>query len=116
MNKYDYHRNLGIIVYPSAASEEVQKFIAHCLEMDIIADADTVEDAVLLLLELIETSFDAAQKHDADPFRHAPDEYWKKLVKAQDLAPEMMERIIQEAPKRCKYMTEARKQLDIRCG
>lgn len=65
--------------------------------MDLLADEDTVEGAVSDLLETIEAALEAAQKHNANVFREAPQEYWDKLAKADPLAKELIERIIFDA-------------------
>ena len=81
-----------ILVYPSEDNEG-GAFTAHCLSMDIIGDADTVEEAVSALLENIEASLEAAHKHNADVFLRAPQEYWDKLAVARRLSPEVAQRI-----------------------
>jgi len=88
-----------IIIYPSE-DDEGGCFTAHCLSTDLIADDDTVEGAVDDLLETIEAGLEAAQKHNANIFREAPQKYWDMLANAQPLAPELMERIIFNANKR----------------
>ncbi len=88
-----------IIIYPSEDGEG-GGFTAHCLSTDLLADDDTVEGAVDGLLETIEAGLEAAQKHNANIFREAPQKYWDMLAKALPLAPELMERIIFNANKR----------------
>ena len=88
-----------IVIYPSE-DDEGGRFTAHCLNMDLIADDDTVEGAVDALLETIEAALEANEKHRANVFRDAPKEYFDKLAKAQPLAPELLERIIFNANKR----------------
>ncbi len=88
-----------IVVYPSEF-DDIGRFTAHCLNMDLIADDDTVEGAILKLLETIEVQLDAAEVHAAYPMRSAPEEYWEKLSGAQALAAELLERIVQTANKR----------------
>lgn len=88
-----------IIIYEST-DDEGGRFTAHCLSTDLIADDDTVEGAVDTLLETIEAGLEAAQKHNANIFREAPQEYWDMLANAQPLARELIERIIFNASKR----------------
>lgn len=88
-----------IVIYPSEDTEG-GRFTAHCLNMDILADDDTVEGAVSKLVESIEAGLEASAKHGASPFRDAPAEYWQKLGRAEALAPELRERIIRSANKR----------------
>lgn len=87
-----------VVVYPSE-DDEGGRFTAHCLNMDIIADDDTVEGAVSKLLETIEATMEAAQKHNADPFSSAPREYWDKLANADRLPQELVDRIMLNARK-----------------
>lgn len=75
---------LQIAVYLSE-DDEGGKFTAHCLNMDVLADDDTIGGAVSKLLETIEATLEAAIKHDAQPFRAAPDEYWAKPDSAKVL-------------------------------
>lgn len=82
-----------IVIYPSEDNEGGE-FTAHCLNMDIIADDDTVEGAVSTLLATIEATIEAAQKHNAGAFSEAPQEYWDKLANAHRLSKELIERII----------------------
>ncbi|MHC4696469.1 MAG: hypothetical protein ACYTFA_06990 [Planctomycetota bacterium] len=88
-----------ILIYPSEDSEGGE-FTAHCLSMDLLADGDTVEGAVSELLESIEAALEAAQKHNANVFRRAPEEYWDKLARAQALPTELAERIVFNSNKR----------------
>ncbi len=88
-----------IVIYRSEDGEG-GAFTAHCLNMDIIADDDSVEGAASKLLENIEATINAAVKHNAAVFSDAPMRYWKMLGEAQPLAPELWERIIRDANKR----------------
>lgn len=88
-----------IIIYPSE-DDEGGRFTAHCLSTDLMADHNTVEGAVDALLETIEAGLEAAQKHNANIFREAPQEYWDMLANAQPIAQELRERIIFNANKR----------------
>ncbi len=99
-----------IVVYPSEY-DDCGRFTAHCLNMDLVADDDSVEGAVSLLLELIETSCFSAEAHKANQFRSADKEYWKKFQVAQSLPVELMERITSNANKR-NMPTERKVNLD----
>ena len=89
-----------ILVYPSEF-DDIGAFTAHCLNLDIIADDDTVEGAIGNLLEAIETHIDAAEEHGAHVLFHpAPDQYWKLRGTASELAPELNDRIVRNANKR----------------
>jgi hypothetical protein len=88
-----------IVIYPSE-DKEGGRFTAHCLNMDVIADDNSIEGAVSDLLENIEATLDAAQKYNANPFKDAPKEYWKKLESAKKLPRELTERIIFSANRR----------------
>lgn len=104
-----------IIIYPSE-DDEGGRFTAHCLNMDLIADDDTIEGAVSGLLETIEASLEASQKHNANVFRDAPDEYWEMLKNAKELPSELKERIIFNANKRISKegSINAETELDLR--
>ena len=88
-----------IVVYPSE-DDDGGRFTAHCLNLDVIADDDAVEGAVAALLETIEVTILAAEKHGVFPFHDAPREYWAMLARSKPLAEELRERIIRGANKR----------------
>lgn len=88
-----------IVVYPSEDSG-MGAYTAHCLNLDVLADHDTVEGALVQLLEVIECQLDAAEEFGADPFRRAPEEYWKKLGSARELSKELVERVVKDANRR----------------
>ena len=104
-----------IIIYPSE-SGDVAKFTAHCLNMDLVADDDTVEGAVLDILYTIEAALEAAKKHNANAFSSAPQEYWNRLAGAQELPAELMERIVFQANKRSpkKRLVDIELEFDLR--
>lgn len=62
---------LLISVYPKDGMYE-----ARCLNMDIVSVSASADRAVSLLMAGIDATFTAAQKHDAEPYRDAPREYW----------------------------------------
>lgn len=88
-----------ILVYPSE-HDDIGAFTAHCLNMDVLADDDTVEGAVSNLLETIEATLRAAAPRNAGVFRDAPRQYWQKLARAKKLPAELIERIARDANKR----------------
>ena len=85
-----------IVIYPSEG-DGMRHFTAHCLNLDLLADDDSVQAAVSQLLELIEQQLDAAEEYGADPFRRAPSQYWKMLGDARPVPHELLERVIKEA-------------------
>lgn len=85
-----------IVIYPSE-SDGMRRFTAHCLNLDLLADDDSVQAVLSQLLELIEQQLDAAEEYGADPFRRAPSRYWKMLGDALPVPPELLERVIKEA-------------------
>jgi len=106
------HIQFPIVIYQSE-SDDCGAFTAHCLNMDLIADDDTVEGAVSLLPELIESSIESGAKHRANVFRDAPQKYWDILSRAKKLPNELMERIIFNANKRC--TTGSRVNVETQC-
>jgi len=88
-----------IVIYPSEF-DSAARFTAHCLNMDLVADSDSVEGAVSDLLETIEAQLEAAQKYNAEAFHYAPQRYWDKLKGAKELSRELRERIIFDANRR----------------
>lgn len=106
-----------IIIYPSG-DDDGGCFTAHCLSTDLLADDDTVEGAVNGLLETIEAGLEAAQKHNANIFREAPQKYWDMLASAHPLAPKLMERIIFNANQRItdkkQPLIDVEKECDLR--
>lgn len=85
-----------IIIYPSEG-EGMRRFTAHCLNLDVLADDDSVQGAISQLLEVIEQQLDAAEEYGADPFLRAPSQYWKMLGDAHPVPRELLERILREA-------------------
>ncbi len=61
--------------------ESEQHHVAHCLELDIVAQCPSSEEAVNDLVELIKDQVAFAAKHDIEEniFHPAPKEYWNKL-------------------------------------
>jgi len=86
------------VVYPSEFGD-MKRFTAHCLNLDVIADDETVEGAFSNLLETVEHTIEVCEEHNANPFKDAPKEYWDKLKRAQSIPKEMAERVILQANK-----------------
>jgi len=72
-NTSDLDLDLRAVIY-----REGRFTLAHCLELDLVAEGDSAADAVQTLVELIQMQIDAAR--DAGDlgsiFRPAPPEYW----------------------------------------
>lgn len=77
-------KQFQILVYPSK-DKGMSDFIAHCLNFDILADGDDIDDAILLLLELIEGQIQSCKEHGANLINNAPKEYFEKFEKATPL-------------------------------
>lgn len=88
-----------ILAYPSEYVG-IGRFTAHCLNLDIIADDDSLEGALAKLLETIEQQLDAAEENGVDPIQLAPQRYWEMLGRARAIPSELMERVIGTANKR----------------
>jgi len=57
-------------------------FIAHCLEFDLVAQGDTIEEAKTNLADLIKTHIDFSVEKDIEDkslFKPAPQKYWEIL-------------------------------------
>ncbi|MFC1586856.1 hypothetical protein ACFL54_00960 [Planctomycetota bacterium] len=89
MNDDQY--NLTFLFYPD--DEGSGKLVGHCLEMDIVALGDSIQECCKLLKELINVQLDAAENlHTRDTlFRPAPAKYWRMLARANKLSPEDIE-------------------------
>jgi len=88
-----------ILVYPSE-HDDIGRFTAHCLNLDIIADDDSLEGAVSKLLETIEQQLDAAEESGVDPIQLAPQRYWEMLGRAKKIPSELLERVIKSGNRR----------------
>lgn len=78
---------LSFLLYP--CEDDPKRFVAHCLELDVVAVEHTKPKAILLLKELITELFAAALEDGTVDklFRPAPAEYWQKLVNAKPYRP-----------------------------
>jgi len=88
-----------IVVYPSEASD-AGAYTAHCLNLDIVADDDTVEGALDKMLDAIEAKLDATDEYFVDPIQIAPRQYWDKLGSAIPVPPELKDRVVRKANRR----------------
>ena len=61
-------------------------WLAHCLELDIVAEGKTGDEAVDALISLCETQVNVAiEEGDLSPiFRPAPSEYWRMFFSGGD--------------------------------
>jgi len=75
--------NLNFLIYP--CEENPGRFVAHCLELDIVAVEDTIDEAIILLKNLVEDLLESAAKEGTldKVFRAAPRKYWKMLARAK---------------------------------
>ena len=75
---------VGLTFLLYRCEEDPGKFVAHCLELDVVAVEDTKPKAIDLLKELIEVQVNSAIADDAleRVFRPAPRKYWEMLAKA----------------------------------
>lgn len=78
---------LTFLIYPS--EDKPRRFVAHCLELDVVAVESNRPRAILLLKELITELIDAALADDTleKIFSPAPDRYWKMLAHATPYIP-----------------------------
>ncbi len=92
-------------VYPSP--DEKGRFIAHCLELDLVGEGANVEDAISSLLEVIETQIESCQETRAQFLFFAPAQIWQKYQLARRanrrIAAELLERIVERANQRLGY-------------
>ena len=74
--------DLTVLIYP--CRENPGRFVAHCLEMDVLAVEDTKPKAILLLKELLEEHIEASLEDNAldQAMRPAPREFWQMLGRA----------------------------------
>lgn len=80
--KVNIQKNLHALVIHD---KEKKTFLAHCLDMDIVAQAKTQEEAVSELKELISTQIEYCLENDMldTLFRPAPKEYWDTYHRSQ---------------------------------
>jgi hypothetical protein len=75
--------NLSAIVYRENAD-----WIAHCLELDIVAEGKNAEDAIESLISLCDLQIETAiEEGDLESiFRPAPPEFWKMFASGKEKA------------------------------
>jgi len=75
--------SLTFLLYP--CEEKPGRFVAHCLEFDVVAVGDGPPEAALLLKELVNDLLDTALADGTldQVLRPAPDDYWRKFASAQ---------------------------------
>jgi hypothetical protein len=80
---------IGLTFLLYRCPEDPQKFVAHCLEFDVLAIEDTKPKAIDLLKELIEDQVNSAIADRAleKIFRPAPRKYWEMLAHAKPYRP-----------------------------
>jgi hypothetical protein len=66
---------------------EGERWIAHCLEFDLVGDGDTKEEALRLLAEAIAVQVDASLEGDnlANLFTPADGEFFQKYAQGKDV-------------------------------
>jgi len=101
-----FQPTLTFLVYP--CEESAGRFVAHCLEMDVLAVEDSKPKAILLLKELIADLIEAAKADGTldEIYRPAPTEYWQMLARARPYRPTprvVRERIKSPMVKRVDY-------------
>ena len=74
---------LNFLIYPS--EDAPGDYVAHCLEMDVVAVEHSRADAVALLKEFIEDLIHRANETDTlhKLLKPAPDKYWQQLFLAR---------------------------------
>lgn len=80
--------HLDILCY-----KEEDYFVAHCLQMDLVTTANTVDDAFVEMKELIMTQIEFAAENNnmENIFKPAPREIWRRLVKAKPVNDDQIE-------------------------
>ncbi|MBI4313613.1 MAG: hypothetical protein HY594_02230 [Candidatus Omnitrophica bacterium] len=56
------------------------RFVAHCLELDIVEEGATAKEALHDLVDLILHQIDFCESNNVDIFHPAPEKYWRKLL------------------------------------
>lgn len=66
---------LSVLLFPPEDLPSV--WLAHCLEIDVITQGNSVPHAIEMLLEAVEMTWNADVVHHLNPFRRrAPEEEW----------------------------------------
>ncbi len=82
------------------------EYVAHCLQMDIVATAASQDQVVEDMIDLVRAQIDFAIKNDnlENIFRPAPPEVWELLMRAHIGGDPKCERLpIMESENRLKY-------------
>ena len=79
--------SLTVLVYPD--EDNRRRYIAHCLELDVVAAGDTKPKAIVLLKELITDLIIAAEEDGTleKILRPAPRKYWQMLAHSRPYKP-----------------------------
>ncbi len=82
LKKLNGHHNFHILI---VLDKRRKAFIAHCLDMDIVAQGKTRVDAIEELKALVETQLEYCLENDMleTVFRPAPKKYWDKFYANQ---------------------------------
>jgi len=83
-------------VYPSPDAKGL--LVAHCLELDLIGEGATLQDAIVELKQAIELQIEAC-KSLSQLFFPAPASVWQKYKQARNAGRVVMERFVDQAPK-----------------
>jgi hypothetical protein len=63
--------------------KEIHKYVVHCLELDLVADGSSVEEAESNLIDTVKAHLDFAIRNNnwGNVFHPAPPEIWAKFAK-----------------------------------
>lgn len=80
--------HLDILCY-----KEEDYFVAHCLQMDLVTTAETIDEAFLDMKELIMTQIEFAAENNnmENIFKPAPREIWRRLANAEPVNDDQIE-------------------------
>lgn len=82
----DVH-TLHAVIYP--AEQIAQRWVAHCLELDIVTYGRSESDAIAMLADAIATVAEANVQSGQPPlqFRNAPRDVWRKVLPSSTARP-----------------------------
>ena len=80
---------IGLTFLLYRCQEDPRKFVAHCLELDVVAVEGTKPQAIDLLKELVDDLFQSAQDSGTldKVFRPAPLKFWAMLARSKRYEP-----------------------------
>lgn len=80
--------HLDILCY-----KEEDYFVAHCLQMDLVTTANTIDEAFLDMKDLIITQIEFAAENNnlENIFKPAPPEIWRRLANAEPVTDDQIE-------------------------